>query len=293
MSDIIGIFLLAWGLLFGAALLFIAFKNKEEFLREKGNLPVICVLEAVIFFLSTIGMSDFLWNTLLIKYGKLTGSKNVPGTVVAATLLPGAVIAFFLLRVENSVQITTLIPCSIAITLGSMAGSRLVGRFDGKRIKKITAFALMFSMAAIVFRMIIGGGEASGTSGLGMPLLAVAAVLSFFWGGIVVLGVPMKAAGTAMFLLMGMAPLSALTMVLSMGCLAPLGGGFSVIKERRYHQKIACSAVIFGSAGAVLGSIFTISIPAFVLNCLLLVIMLIAVITMLKPEEQTDSGSET
>ena len=95
-------------------------------------------------------------------------------------------------------------------------------------------------------------------------------------------GVPMKPANTAIFLLLGLSPLSTLTMVLVMACIGPIGGVIPVIKSGAYHQKLACAAVICGSIGAAIGSLVAISLNAAVLNVLLIIVMVIAIISMLK-----------
>ena len=278
----IALFLMSLGVLYAVWLLALAVREREAFLAEKGSLPGLCVFEALVYFFATIGMSDFLPNTLLIKYRKLMDDKTLPGTLIAAALVPGAVIAFFLLQVEQSIQMKTLIPCCIAITAGAAAGAKLVGRIDGKKIKKIMGIALIFSMAAIITRMVLDRGTSGELTGLEMPKLLLAIVFSFLWGGINMLGVPMKAAGSAMFLLLGIAPLSTLTLVLVMGCIGPMGGGIAIIRERRYHRKMACASVICGSAGAAAGSMLAISVPPLALNILLLGVLLIAIVTMLK-----------
>ena len=279
---LIGCFLAALGALYAAVLLFAAMREREAFRKEKGSLAALCLLEAGVYFLATLGMSDFLPNAIAMKRLKLTEDKNIPGTLIAAALVPGAVIAFFLLQVENTVELKTLIPCCVAITAGAALGSKLVGKIDGGRIKKIMGIAMIFSMAAILLRMVLDGGTSGSLTGLEFPKLAAAVVFCFFWGGINMLGVPMKAAGSAMFLLLGVSPLSTLTLVLVIGCIGPMGGGVAIIREKRYYRKMACAAVVCGSAGAAAGSLFTISVPPLALNIMLLVVLAIAVVTMLR-----------
>ena len=77
------------------------------------------------------------------------------------------------------------------------------------------------------------------------------------------LGVPMKPAGTAMFLLLGLSPLNTLTLLLVMCCIGPFGGAVPVLKSGNYHQKLVCAAVLGGSLGAVLGSLLALSLPQY------------------------------
>ena len=90
----------------------------------------------------------------------------------------------------------------------------------------------------------------------------------------------MKPTWTALFLILGLSPLSTLTMVQSVGYFGPLSGGFNIIKGGNYHQKMAVSAVIFGSIGAILGVLVALSISPQVLNIVLLVVMALTIYSM-------------
>ena len=81
------------GILYGGSLIFLAIKNKEAFLEEKGRFPVLIASEVLIYIAASIGISDFLLNTLMIKGGRLADDKKLPGTLVTCGVLPGAVIA--------------------------------------------------------------------------------------------------------------------------------------------------------------------------------------------------------
>ena len=281
--QLISAFLMFLGILYAAALLIRAYRTRDDFRREKGNLSAICVLETAVYFFATIGMSDFLPNTIAIRTWKIMDDKTLPGTLIAAALTPGAVIAFFLLRAEKTVELWTLLPCCIAITLGAAAGAKAVGLIDRTKIRRIMGCALIFSLAMLIVRMVISRGVSGTATGLSGWKLVFAIVFSFFWGAVNMLGVPMKAAGSAVFLLLGTSPLATLTYVLVMGCLGPMGGGIAIIREGRYHQKMACASVVFGSLGAAAGSMLAVSISASLLNILLLCVLAVAIVTMLKP----------
>ena len=61
-----------------------------------------------------------------------------------------------------------------------------------------------------------------------------------------------------------------------------MSGAVSVLKRGVYQQKLCMAAVIFGTVGAVAGSLFAISVNAVVLNILLLIVMLIAIISIFR-----------
>ena len=91
---IIGWVLLGLGLSYGAAILLLARRDRELLRGEAGRFPLLCALEVPIYFLATLGISDFLLHTLVLKRARLTDDERIPGTLVAAGVTPGAVISF-------------------------------------------------------------------------------------------------------------------------------------------------------------------------------------------------------
>ena len=283
-QKIIGILILLLGIAYGAALVGNAARDRRRFAKEAGSFPRLGLWEVLFYFCASIGISDYLLNTLLLRTKHLTEDRNLPGTLVTAGLVPGAVIAFSYLRVEDPVALKTLLPCIAGIVSGSALGARLVGGLEGARIRRIMGLALTGSLVALVVRILLSRGTTGTATGLSLPLLFVAVIFSFFWGAVNMIGVPMKPAGTAFFLLLGLSPLATLTMVLVMGAIGPMGGGLPFIRSGRYHQKLSCAAATCGSVGAILGCMFTISISALLLNILLLVVMLTAIFSLLKKD---------
>ena len=278
----IGTAVLVCGILLGSFLLLRAARERESVREENGSFAVLGAAEFMIFVLATLGISDYLLNTILYQKLRLAEDKKLPGTLVAAGLVPSSVMAFSLLRVENPVELRTLLVCCVSIAAGAVLGTRLVGRMDGAKIRRVMGIALIGSMIALIVKIIVSEGEAGTATGLTPPQLAVAVVFSVFWGIVNMIGVPMKPAGTAFFLILGMSPLGTLTLILVMGSIGPMSGAVSMVKSRRYHQKLCCAAVLFGVCGAVLGILFTITVNATVLNVLLIAVMLVAIVSLLR-----------
>lgn len=279
---LIGLLILCLGLAYGAALLTRAARNKAAVLAEAGTLPQLALMEIGVFFCATLGVSDYLMNTLLLRGKRLVADEKLPGTLVTCGLVPSAFIAFSLLQVDNPVALSTLLPCSAGIVLGSAAGAKVVSGMDGARIRRILLIALICALIALIARIVVARGAAGTATALTTPQLVFAVIVSFFWGAVNMIGVPMKPAGSAMFLLLGMSPIATLTMILVMGSIGPMGGGIPIIKSGRYQQKPACAAVVFGSVGAILGVLFAISISATLLNILLVAVMLIAIASLMR-----------
>ena len=278
---ILGAAFLAAGLLYAAVILFSMYREREKLRAARGSLPLAAVMEVLVYFCASLGISDYILNTLLARHGRYTEDRELPGTLVACGLVPGAVLAAAsLLRAESPAELWTLVPCGAAVVLGSLTGARLVGRFDGEKLRRIMRAALIVSFLILLARTLLASGAAGTAAGLHGAALWIAAGVCFLTGVINMFGIPMKPTWTAMFLLMGMSPLATLTLVLVIGSLSPLTGGISVLRRGVYHRKLVLCAVTFGAAGAVLGTLFAVSVPAVLLNVLLLLVMLLAIITM-------------
>lgn len=281
-QQILAVVLLVVGIVYGGAVLLISYRNKALLRGEKGNIVLLAVAQALVYLCASFGISDYLLNTLVLKHTGCADDKLIPATLVAGCVTPGAIIAFSLLMAEsNPIDFKLLLVCSLGVITGSVIGSKLVGRFDGARIRKIMQIALVCSFIVLLVRMMISieGGSSSSLGGIKLIIAAVACVLT---AAINMFGIPMKPTWTALFLMMGLSSLTTLTLVLLLGALGPVAGGSRALCAGCYHRKTVLCATVTGSLGALLGTMFAVSIPAVVLNILLMAVMLIAIITMFK-----------
>ena len=270
------------GAVYAAVILRSLYKNKKSFLSAKGDLKITGAAEFLVFAISCLGISDFLMNTLVSKRFSLADDDELPGTLVACTIVPSSIIAFRLLQSVQSFDLKTLLLCGAAVMTGSIFGSRLMSGMDGKKIRSIMRIALIASLVFLIIKMIVSAGSSGTAVGLSGAKLWIAVALCFFTGVMNMFGIPMKPTWTALFLIMGLAPISVLTMVLVLGALTPLTGAVNILKAGRYQKKMVGSAVVFGSAGALLGTTLAVSIPSNALNIILVAVMLIAIISMFK-----------
>jgi len=282
MQRILGAVILAAGIIYGILIVYMALKDKEKFRSERGSFLLLLPAEALVFFIGSSGISDYVMNTIVARRLKTAEDKQLPGTLVVSNLVPGAIIAFSLLRSEGVVHWTVLVFCGLSAMIGTLAGVRLVRRFEGTAIRKIMAVALMFSMVALIVRMIVSKGAMSDAISLTTPRLVIAVVILFFTGLLNMFGIPMKATWTAIFLMLGLSPLSTLTMSLVLGSVSPLTGGYAMIRSGNYHQKTAVAAATAGAFGAVLGVVFALSLSPLVLNIVLIGVMIVAIVSLLK-----------
>ena len=136
-QQILSYIFLGAGILFGIALLRLIHRDREILRSEQGSFPLIAFFETIIFIIASLGISDYLQNTLLFKYAKLGDDKVLPGTLVACGLVPGAIFGFSLLKSGDAIDPMMMIACGGCVLIGSFVGSRMVGKFDSAKIRKI------------------------------------------------------------------------------------------------------------------------------------------------------------
>lgn len=273
--------LLAIGIVYGIVAVCLTLHDREKLQTEPGRLPVIAANEIGVYLCASFGISDYLLNTLVLKYSK-ANDELLPGTLVSCCVTPGVILAFSLLwSNQNPIDTTTLVVCCVGIILGSIVGTRLAGKFDGSHIKNIMRVSLICSFLVLLLRTILSPIEA-GAAALTGGKLILAGTLCFITSTINMFGISMKPTWTAIFLLLGLSSLTTLTLLLVVCALGPVTGGPQALHIGRYHRKTVLCGTIFGSIGALLGTLLAISIPALLLNIILLAVMLLAIITMFR-----------
>ena len=286
LQHILAAAMLIYGVGYGCLLLWKVWKNWKQVSHERGAFWQLSICEAVVFFFTTMGFPDFVLNTLAFRKCGWVDDKRLPGTLVVCSVLPGAIIAFVYLWGKDAIDMTTMLLCIAAIAFGSFTGARVVSKLDGKTIRLIMGVTMLFSMAALVLKLILTAGAVGTANGLTALQLCIALPLIFCFGFINMFGVPLKPPAIAMFLLMGLSPMNTLILVLAMAVVSPMAGGIQVLRSGLYHGKIALAAISFGVVGALLGTAFTVTLDATMLTVILLVIMAITVVSVLKPEKK-------
>ena len=259
---------------------------KKGKLIGEGNFISYAISEFIVYFFGAMGFPDFLLNMPIFKKFKWVEDKYIPDTLMSTSIVPGAVIAFLYLVNSSNPDMKTLIPCLIAIVVGSYVGAGFLLKVDGKRMNDIMLLALSFSMIALVARLIVSNGDIGISETLPISKILIAVPLIFSFGFMNPFGVPMKPPSSALFLLLGLSPKTTLTNMLVLGSGSTISSCFKIIKAERYNKKLSIASVIFGTIGGVVGYMFMINISQTVLTIILLLIILIAIVQNIKKREK-------
>ena len=281
-QHIIGAAFLAAGTIYAVSILRDALRDRRSFALERGSLRGTMVAEAIVYFLCTIGISDFVMNTIVVRKLKLADPETLPDCLITSGIVPGAFIAFLYLRTAPLVDVKTMLVFMGGLALGSFIGSRAVGKMNGEAIRKALVVLLIGAMIALIVRMILSSGEPGTATALSGAKLVLLGVLTLIFGFTNMLGIPAKPFTTTALMLLGMSPITTLTLLLGSVPISVVTGGINVVRRRRYNKKMALSAVTIGCVTAFIGTMLAISINAVALNIILIGVILIAVISLVK-----------
>ena len=92
-QKILGCVLLSIGLIYGAVLVRSCVKDKEGVVSAKGKFRFLAPLEFVVFVIASLGVSDYLLNTLATSHFRLTRDEELPGTLICSGVVPGSIFA--------------------------------------------------------------------------------------------------------------------------------------------------------------------------------------------------------
>lgn len=256
-------------------------KNRETLTREPGNPALLCVTGPLILFLATLGISDFIINTLLFKKLRLVDDKRLPGTLVTCVGVPLGVVAIAHLM-TTAVDLKLIATYMICQAAGSFIGVRAVSQLDGSRIKKVVGAAMLISAGFLVLRLFGVGGDGGTLTSLSVPKMIVCGVCAFFLGIGNMIGIGSKAPSLSLLLLMGLPASGALSVILSSCTAGGSLGSIQYVRKGLYQRKIALIYSTVGFIGIAAGFLLVMNLPQNVLQIVMIGISVYTGISMLR-----------
>ncbi|MBQ2161208.1 MAG: hypothetical protein II444_05180 [Firmicutes bacterium] len=279
---IIGTLFLAAGIIYAVYILKDAITDKAAFNAQPGNLKVIMIAETIVYFFCTIGISDFVMNTITIRRLKLAEPETLPYCLITAGIVPGAFISVLYMRNAGAMDNLTLLVFIICLAVGSFLGSRAVGQMKGETIRRAMVALLSLSVLVLIARMVMTQGAANTEVALRGAKLVIMALTTLVFGFTNMLGIPAKPFLTTALLLLGLSPIATLALILGAVPISVVTGGINVVRRKRYNKKHAVSAVTAGCAAAFVGCMLAISLNAAALNVILIAVIIVAIISLIK-----------
>lgn len=261
-------------------------KNKEAFKKEVGNNLFLAISSPIIFFFSSLGVSDFAISTILYRKKKILPDKLLPGTLNTQCVLPVAAMALAFISVIE-VDILTLSTCIIAQIIGAFFGPRFVVKLSSRTIRIFMGIGLIAATLFILagkFHLIPNGGTAIGLSGI---KLAIAAIFLCLFGALNNIGIGSYAPTMITIYALGMNPAVAFPIMMGACTFSVSIGSMQFIKYGQYSRKITLFTATIGVLGVFIGAYLVKGLDVSMLQWVIAIILLYSGTSMLISEFKT------
>jgi len=273
--------------LLSAALAADLWKNRRRIGEEPGSPWLIGAAAPVIMFLATMGVPDFVMDTLFFEKCRLVDDKRLPGSLVVSASVPlGVVSVVYLITAKLDIKIVLI--CMICQAIGATIGVKLVSRLDGARVKKTVGAAMLLSALFILIRIIgVGGGN---LTTLPAYKLVIMGFCAFFLGIGNMMGMGAKAPYMSILLMLGLSADCVLPIIMTACMMSSFFGGVQYIRRGLYQRKVALLYSTVGFIGIAAGFIFVTNLPQLALQLIMLAITIYVGISMLVNKKRQKKG---
>lgn len=266
-------------------------KNKSFLKEEPGNAIAMAFYAAIVFLLSTFGISDFAIGTSLLPKFKWVTTEKLPGTLNTECVVPVAVMALCYISVITCDPVT-LIVAIVCQVVGSYVSPRFVVKLPANKIKVGVCIGLII-VALIILAGKVGiypsGGEAEGFAG---AKLIIFGVLMFVYGALNNIGIGSYALTQATVYAMGLNPAVAFPIMMGACTFSVPVGSMQFIKYDSYSRKQTFFTSIFGLIGVLIAVYVVKSLDTELLKWIVLVVIVYSVITMLLSLRNKEAAAE-
>lgn len=256
-------------------------KNRKDVMKETAPTAILPFSSAIMFFLSTLGISDFAISSSLYPKLNWTTVKKLPGTLNTQCTIPVAIMA--LAYIQNiEVGITTLAVCIIAQVLGSFFGAKFAIKLPAEKIKVFIGSGMIVAAILIIgglFNLLPAGGIATELTGI---KLGIAAVALFIFGALNNIGIGSYALTMVMIYLLGMDPKVSFPIMMGAATFSVPVGSVQFVKSGEYSRKITLFTSTFGVVGVLLAVFIVSSLDLTILKWLVTGILVYSAYGMLK-----------
>ena len=266
------------------AIWFVYFFAKDIWLHrnelEKGSWIKTGVIGFVVNFFDVLGIGAFAPQTVLLKYTKQTPDRLIPGTMNVANTIPVLIQAIIFIKIIE-VEPTTLIVMFITATIGATIGAGIVSKLSENKIRLTMSIALLITagfMFAKNMHFIQGQGNAIGLYG---SKLVIAAVVNFFLGAMMTVGVGLYAPCMAIVFLLGLSPQVAFPIMMGSCAFLMPPASYKFIKAGAYHRKAALGMALPSIVAVLIAAFIVKSLPLDTLRWVVLVIVVYTSLNML------------
>ena len=249
--------------------------------RRQLPTPVQTAIGVITDFLDTLGVGSFATTTAAYKLFDVVPDEKLVGTMIIGHSIPVVVQAFIFLVVAkvDPVVLASLILVSV---IGSWIGAGVATRLPRRAIQ----IAIGTGLLAAAFFMLMGQLGAYPVGGTALTLtpvkLAVALVVNFFLGALLMLGIGSYAPSLILFSVLGMDPRAAFPIMMGSGAMMAMAGGLRFMKAARFDSRAALGLTLGGIPGVLVAGLVVKSLPLNALRWIVIIVVAYAAAMMVR-----------
>ena len=252
----------------------------RETQAEPGNPIAMAFSQFVIYFLSTMGISDFAIGASVYPNLRWVEAKKLPGTLNTACVIPVATMALCYVS-SVKVGLWTLIIPIVAQILGAYISPKYVAKLPARTIKGLVITGLIVSGAMILaglFGILPSGGDAYELS---LGKLVLLGVLSFIYGALNNMGIGSYPLTMATVYALGLSPIAAFPIMMGACTFSVPVGSMQFVKLQSYSRKITLYSATFGVIGVLVAAFVVTSLDMTLLKWLAVLVIVYSAVTMM------------
>jgi len=249
--------------------------------RKQLPTPLQTAIGFITDFLDTLGVGSFATTTAAYKLFDVVPDEKLVGTMIIGHSIPVVVQAFIFLVVVkvDPVVLASLILVSV---IGSWIGAGVATRLPRRAIQ----IAIGTGLLAAAFFMLMGQLGAYPVGGAALTLtpvkLAVALVVNFFLGALLMLGIGSYAPSLILFSVLGMDPRAAFPIMMGSGAMMAMAGGLRFMKAARFDSRAALGLALGGIPGVLVAGLLVKSLPLNALRWMVIIVVAYAAAMMVR-----------
>lgn len=245
-------------------------------------------LGAVIGFITdlgdTLGIGSFATTTSLFKITNFSqDDSKLPGTLNAVHAIPVMFEALLFITAVK-IEISTLIPMTLAAILGAYSGPHLTKKWNVQLVRLALGIVLLVAAGIIIYRMYflpltVPTDAPHGLHGI---LLPIGILFNFIIGNLMTIGLGNYAPELIFFTLMGVNPTIAFPVMMLDAAMIMAISGREFIKMERVQWRGFAGIVIGGIVGVFVAVTIVKQLPLNILNWLIVIVAILTATGLLK-----------
>jgi len=249
----------------------------EKWEESKKFVPYNTIVGIVANFLDVFGIGSFATTSAAFKLGRSVRDGDISGTMIVGDTIPICLEAFLFAKLAgvNGLTLGVLIVAAVA---GALVGSSLITKLNIQGMRLMMGVGMVILGVIMALRVFAVGPLGLVGDGLGLSggRLVIAAVVQFFLGILMNIGVGLYAPCMALCCGLGMSVTATLPIVMGSAALVmAFGNGPQFIRAGKFDPLGVITQMVGGSAGVLIAYFFVKSLDVRYLTMIISAVVLV------------------